>query len=69
MSSDCGGEGWNAQRKKERKVLEVLIEKGMRHSQKIVFRGMADEKPNMEAGNINFHCARKGTRHVQAKRS
>jgi DnaJ family protein A protein 2 len=52
--SDCGGEGWKAQRKMERKVLEVLIEKGMRHSQKIVFRGMADEKPNMEAGNINF---------------
>merc|ERR1712232_644508 len=41
-------------RKKERKVLEVLIEKGMRHNQKIVFRGMADEKPNMEAGNVNF---------------
>lgn len=51
---DCQGEGWCAQRKKERKVLEVLIEKGMRHNQKIVFRGMADEKPNMEAGNINF---------------
>jgi DnaJ family protein A protein 2 len=51
---DCGGEGYRAKRKKERKVLEVLIEKGMRHSQKIVFRGMADEKPNMEAGNINF---------------
>lgn len=51
---DCDGEGYCAKRKKERKVLEVLIEKGMKHNQKIVFRGMADEKPNMEAGNINF---------------
>lgn len=50
----CGGEGYIVKRKKERKVLEVLIEKGMRHNQKIVFRGMADEKPNMEAGNVNF---------------
>jgi DnaJ family protein A protein 2 len=51
---DCEGEGYQVKRKKERKVLEVLIEKGMRHNQKVVFRGMADEKPNMEAGNINF---------------
>jgi DnaJ family protein A protein 2 len=61
--NDCGGEGYCAQRKKERKVLEVYIEKGMRHNQKVVFRGMADEKPNMEAGNINFiiqgECSRK----------
>jgi len=50
----CEGEGYIAKKKKERKVLEVLIEKGMKNNQKIVFRGMADEKPNMEAGNINF---------------
>lgn len=52
--SECGGEGYRAKKKKERKVLEVHVDKGMRHNQKIVFRGMADEKPNMEAGNINF---------------
>jgi len=51
---DCEGEGYIAKKKKERKVLEVLVEKGMKHNQKITFRGMADEKPNMEPGNINF---------------
>lgn len=52
--SDCGGEGYRCKKKRERKVLEVLVEKGMRHGQKIVFRGMADEKPNCEPGNVNF---------------
>ena len=51
---ECGGEGYQCKRKKEREVLEVLVEKGMKHQQKIVFRGKADEKPNMEPGNINF---------------
>lgn len=52
--SDCGGQGYSCETKKERKVLEVAIEKGMRHNQKITFRGLADEKPNMEAGDIVF---------------
>ena len=52
--SDCQGEGYRCKRRKDRKVLDVLVEKGMRHNQKIVFRGMADEMPNMEPGNINF---------------
>jgi len=52
--ADCSGEGYRCQTKKERKVLEVLVEQGMKHSQKVVFRGMADEKPNMEPGDINF---------------
>jgi DnaJ family protein A protein 2 len=26
----------------------------MRHDEKVVFRNKADEKPNMEAGNLNF---------------
>ncbi|GMI21884.1 hypothetical protein TeGR_g8222 [Tetraparma gracilis] len=34
--------------------MEVAIEKGMRHGQKITFGGLADEKPNMEAGDIVF---------------
>mmetsp|Transcript_39813 Transcript_39813/g.83700 ORF Transcript_39813/g.83700 Transcript_39813/m.83700 type:complete len:418 (+) Transcript_39813:79-1332(+) len=52
--TDCGGQGYIATRKKERKILEVHVEKGMKHNQKIPFRGMADEKPNMEAGDVNF---------------
>ncbi|GMI39360.1 hypothetical protein TrCOL_g9501 [Triparma columacea] len=52
--SDCGGQGYQCETKKERKVLEVNIEKGMRHNQKITFRGLADEKPNMETGDIVF---------------
>lgn len=51
---ECGGQGVIAKSKKERKVLEVHIEKGMRHNEKVVFRGMADEKPNLEAGDVNF---------------
>lgn len=52
--TDCAGTGYMANRKKERKILEVLVEKGMIHNQKITFRGMADEKPQMEAGDVNF---------------
>eukprot|EP00571_Detonula_confervacea_P015924 CAMPEP_0172304690 /NCGR_PEP_ID=MMETSP1058-20130122/6072_1 /TAXON_ID=83371 /ORGANISM="Detonula confervacea, Strain CCMP 353" /LENGTH=414 /DNA_ID=CAMNT_0013016035 /DNA_START=62 /DNA_END=1306 /DNA_ORIENTATION=- len=52
--TECGGQGYCATRKKERKILEVHVEKGMKHNQKIPFRGMADEKPNMEAGDVNF---------------
>lgn len=51
---ECGGLGHIATRKKERKILEVHVEKGMKHNQKIPFRGMADEKPNMEPGDVNF---------------
>jgi DnaJ family protein A protein 2 len=51
---DCEGQGTQAQTKTERKVLEVLIEKGMQHNQKITFRGMADEVPGMEPGDVNF---------------
>jgi len=47
-------DGYKCRTKKERKVLEVHVEKGMKNGQKISFRGMADEKPNMEPGDINF---------------
>jgi len=47
-------DGYIYKTKKERKVLEVHVEKGMKNGQKITFRGMADEKPNMETGDINF---------------
>jgi DnaJ family protein A protein 2 len=50
----CGGLGSTAPTKSERKVLEVHVEKGMKHNQKVTFRGMADETPGVEAGDINF---------------
>jgi DnaJ family protein A protein 2 len=39
---------------KERKVLEVHIEKGMRHGQRITFSGEADQAPNTIPGDIIF---------------
>lgn len=51
---DCQGEGHVYKKKKERKILEVLIEPGMKHNEKITFRGLGDEKPNIEPGNVNF---------------
>eukprot|EP00934_Nitzschia_sp_Nitz4_P000707 Nitzschia sp. Nitz4//scaffold24_size164493//57122//58691//NITZ4_002320-RA/size164493-snap-gene-0.3-mRNA-1//1//CDS//3329544090//707//frame0 len=50
----CEGTGYFVQRKREREVLEVFIEKGMKNNEKVVFRNKADEQPNMEAGNLNF---------------
>lgn len=38
----------------EKKVLEVHVEKGMQHGQKITFQGEADEAPDTETGDIVF---------------
>ncbi|GJN26815.1 hypothetical protein PR202_gb14775 [Eleusine coracana subsp. coracana] len=38
----------------EKKVLEVHIQKGMQHGQKIVFQGEADEAPDTVTGDIVF---------------
>jgi DnaJ family protein A protein 2 len=38
----------------EKKVLEVHVEKGMQHGQKIVFQGEADEAPDTMTGDIVF---------------
>lgn len=38
----------------EKKVLEVHVEKGMQHGQKVVFQGEADEAPNTITGDIVF---------------
>jgi len=51
---DCGGEGYRCKTEMERKILEVHVEKGMQHKERIVFQRMADERPGMEAGNVNF---------------
>ena len=50
----CNGQGNKAETKTERKVLEVHIDKGSKHGQRITFRGEADEIPGMETGDINF---------------
>jgi len=50
----CQGQGTLARTKSEKKVLEVHVDKGMKHGQKITFRGMADETPGKETGDINF---------------
>jgi DnaJ family protein A protein 2 len=36
----------------EKTILEVHIEKGMKEGQKIPFRGMADEAPGIETGDV-----------------
>jgi len=52
--SACQGQGNTAKTKNERKVVEVHIEKGAHHNQKITFRGMADEMPGRETGDVHF---------------
>jgi DnaJ homolog subfamily A member 2 len=52
--SECNGQGYKAQTKNERKVIEVHVEKGAHHNQKITFKGMADEVPGRETGDVNF---------------
>lgn len=37
---------------KETKLLEVHVDKGMRHGQKITFTGEADQAPGVEPGDI-----------------
>lgn len=63
---DCQGNGQTISEKdkcpsckaqkvvQEKKVLEVHIEKGMMHNQKIVFNGEADEAPGTVPGDIVF---------------
>jgi len=51
---ECDGQGTKAKTKNERKVVEVHIEKGAVHNQKISFRGMADEMPGRETGDVHF---------------
>merc|ERR1719326_2199655 len=55
---DCDGEGYRVQKKREREVLEVLVEKGMKHNQKIVFRNKADEKTKYGSWSSQFHYPR-----------
>lgn len=36
----------------ERKILEVHVDKGMKHGQKITFHGAADEEPGVIPGDV-----------------
>ncbi len=55
---DCGGAGKTFKKGvkvvKEKKILEVHVEKGMKHRQKIVFSGEADEAPGCLPGDMIF---------------
>lgn len=62
--SDCNGKGKSIDMKlrckdckgtkvqKEKKIVEVYIEPGMKNKQRIVMRGLGDEAPGMEAGDM-----------------
>ncbi|CAK9004921.1 unnamed protein product [Durusdinium trenchii] len=50
----CGGQGKSFQTKQEREVLEVHIQKGSPDGHKVVFREMADEHPDADAGDVVF---------------
>ncbi|KAH9301446.1 hypothetical protein KI387_013029, partial [Taxus chinensis] len=66
VCSDCRGSGETISDKdkcgqckgnkvvQDKKVLEVNVEKGMQHGQKIVFQGEADEAPDTITGDIVF---------------
>jgi len=51
---DCNGKGHTVRMKKERKILEVTIEKGMKHGSKIKFHGEADQQPGQLPGDVIF---------------
>jgi DnaJ family protein A protein 2 len=66
VCNDCRGTGQTISEKdkcekchaqkvvQEKKVLEVHIEKGMKHNQRVVFQGEADEAPDTVPGDIIF---------------
>merc|ERR1719221_2484324 len=52
--NSCGGNGKAFTTKKEREVLEVLVQKGSPDGHKIPFREMADEHPDADTGDVIF---------------
>jgi len=58
---DCGGQGKSFKEGvslfQEKKTLEVRVDPGMKHGQKIVMTGEADENPGMESGDVVFVLA------------
>jgi len=51
---------------KEKKILTVYIDRGMKHGQRITFSGESDEAPGMEPGDIVFQLIEK--KHDRFKR-
>jgi DnaJ family protein A protein 2 len=51
---DCAGAGSAIRMKIERKILDVVVDKGMRHGQKIKFTGEADQKAGTVPGDVIF---------------
>lgn len=50
----CGGQGKTFRMKPERRVLEVHVQKGAPSNHRVVFRGMADEHADADAGDVVF---------------
>jgi DnaJ family protein A protein 2 len=50
----CKGQCYNVKMKKERKILKVGIEKGMKNGQKIKFQDEGDQKPGGLPGDVIF---------------
>jgi len=64
--NSCGGQGTVFKTKQEREVLEVHIQKGAPDGHKVVFREMADEHPDADAGDVIFVL--KQQEHAEFKR-
>mmetsp|Transcript_11504 Transcript_11504/g.26662 ORF Transcript_11504/g.26662 Transcript_11504/m.26662 type:complete len:514 (-) Transcript_11504:125-1666(-) len=52
--NQCGGQGKSFRTAQEREVLEVHIQKGSPDNHKVPFRGMADEHPDADTGDVIF---------------
>lgn len=63
---DCSGQGKTFTKKQEREVMEVHIQKGSPDGHKVVFREMADEHPDADAGDVVFVL--KESEHSEFKR-
>lgn len=50
----CGGHGYNVDVKIEIKELKVQVDKGMKHDQKIKFKGAGHHVPEGEAGDVIY---------------
>jgi len=57
VCDNCGGMGYQVKMKQERHILECNIEKGMKHGQKVVLRGEADQLPGTIPGDVIFVLA------------
>jgi len=77
VCQDCGGKGETIKEEdrcdackgkkvvKDKKILEVHIDKGMREGQKITFTGESDQAPGVEPGDIIFVLKQKEHPHFK----